>query len=76
MWKNAGVEKTAWVVDYVDQTGKRHIKTFERKKDADNFQATAKLEVKAGIHAARQFEHYRRRSLANASAYRLYQCRT
>jgi integrase len=40
-WKSAGVEKTAWVVDYVDQTAKRHIKTFERKK-----------EVKAGIHAA------------------------
>jgi hypothetical protein len=25
----------AWVVDYVDQQGHRHIQTFERKKDAD-----------------------------------------
>src|ERR1700727_631515 len=52
-WKNAeGVEKTAWVVDYVDQAGKRRLKTFERKKDADCFHATAKVEVKAGIHTA------------------------
>ena len=52
-WKNAsGVEKTAWVVDYVDQGGKRRLKTFERKKDADDFSATAKVEFKAGIHTA------------------------
>ncbi len=52
-WRSdEGVEKTAWVVDYVDQGGKRRLKTFERKKDADNFQATAKVEVKAGIHTA------------------------
>jgi integrase len=52
-WKNAeGLEQTAWVVDYVDQAGKRRLKTFERKKDADGFHATAKVEVKAGIHTA------------------------
>jgi hypothetical protein len=35
-WKNAiGETKEAWVVDYVDQQGKRHNETFQRKKDAD-----------------------------------------
>ena len=53
VWKNGeGLQKTAWVVDYVDQGGKRRLKTFERKKDADDFHATAKVEIKAGIHTA------------------------
>jgi len=53
VWKNGeGLQKTAWVVDYVDQGGKRRLKTFERKKDADDFHAMAKVEVKAGIHTA------------------------
>jgi integrase len=47
-----GVEKEAWVVDYVDQAGKRHLKTFAKKKAADNFEATANVEVRAGIHTA------------------------
>jgi len=52
-WKTGeGIEKAAWVVDYVDQGGKRRLKTFERKKDADDFHATAKVEIKAGIHTA------------------------
>src|SRR5262245_55978795 len=52
-WKTAeGVDKAAWVVDYVDQGGKRRLKTFERKKNADAFYATAKVEIKAGIHTA------------------------
>jgi integrase len=52
-WKAGdGDAKTAWVVDYVDQSGKRRLKTFERKKDADDFHATAKVETKAGIHTA------------------------
>src|ERR1700685_3178605 len=51
-WKSPEGEKTAWVVDYVDQGGKRRLKTFERNKDADDFHATAKVEIKAGIHTA------------------------
>jgi integrase len=47
-----GVEKEAWVVDYVDQTGKRHLKSFAKKKMADNFAATARTEVRAGMHTA------------------------
>lgn len=47
-----GEEKEAWVVDYVDQTGKRRLKTFAKKKPADNFAATASVEIRAGIHTA------------------------
>lgn len=50
-WKTSqGVAKTAWVVDYVDQKGGRHLKTFSRKKEADGFAATAHVEVREGIH--------------------------
>ena len=47
-----GEQKEAWVVDYVDQTGKRQLKTFAKKKVADNFEATANVEIRAGIHTA------------------------
>ena len=29
-----GERREAWVVDYVDRGGKRHIETFARKSDA------------------------------------------
>jgi integrase len=47
-----GEHKEAWVVDYADQTGKRRLKTFAKKKPADNFAATANVEIRAGIHTA------------------------
>lgn len=47
-----GDEKTAWVVDYVDTKGKRRLKTFAKKKDADQFAATATVEVREGSHVA------------------------
>jgi integrase len=47
-----GETKTAWVVDYVDTTGKRRLKTFQRKKDADTFASTASVEVREGVHVA------------------------
>ncbi|WP_296435601.1 MULTISPECIES: tyrosine-type recombinase/integrase [unclassified Rhizobium] len=47
-----GVEKSAWVVDYVDTTGKRRLKTFTKKKEADQFAATATVEVREGTHVA------------------------
>jgi hypothetical protein len=34
-WKSNGSEKTAWCVDYIDQQGKRHLKTFATRKEAD-----------------------------------------
>lgn len=52
-WTTAkGEEKTAWVVDYVDGKGKRRLKTFAKKKEADAFAATASVEVRDGIHVA------------------------
>ncbi|WDR00890.1 site-specific integrase [Devosia sp. J2-20] len=51
-WSTAGVEKSAWVVDYLDSQGKRRLKTFERKKEADQFATTAAVEVREGVHVA------------------------
>lgn len=52
-WTNGkGEEKTAWVVDYVDTKGKRRLKTFKLKKEADQFAATASVEVREGTHVA------------------------
>lgn len=47
-----GETKTAWVVDYLDVTSKRRLKTFRLKKDADRFAATASVEVREGSHVA------------------------
>ncbi len=48
----AGVDKSAWVCSYTDGAGKRRLKTFARKKEADAFAATATVEVRDGIHVA------------------------
>jgi integrase len=47
-----GETKEAWVVDYTDQHGKRHLKTFPRKKPAETFATTAKIQVRHGVHTA------------------------
>jgi integrase len=47
-----GEEREAWIVDYADGQGDRHIATFERKKDADAFQANVRVEVGRGVHTA------------------------
>jgi integrase len=50
-WKtSAGEDRQSWIVDYVDQAGKRHIKTFGKKRDADAAEATTKVEVQSGTH--------------------------
>jgi integrase len=52
-WKSRnGEAREAWIVDYSDQSGSRHIKTFARKKDADRYHATVALDVGSGVHAA------------------------
>lgn len=52
-WTTAkGEEKSAWIVDYFDTKGVRRLKTFAKKKDADQFAATAKIEVREGTHVA------------------------
>lgn len=47
-----GEQKSAWVVDYVDAKGKRRLKTFAKKKEADAFSAKASIEVREGVHVA------------------------
>lgn len=47
-----GESKSAWVVDYMDQGGKRRQKSFRLKKDADAFALTAGTEVREGRHVA------------------------
>ena len=52
-WTTAkGETKEAWVVDYVDQEGDRHIETFARKKDADDHHDNVRVEVRRGMHTA------------------------
>src|ERR1041384_1182463 len=51
-WKTSGAEREAWVVDYIDQHGKRRLKTFETKKDAEGWKVNALHEVRQGIHTA------------------------
>jgi len=46
----SGEPREAWVVAYTDATGKRHIETFERKKDAESRQAAVKTAIAAGTH--------------------------
>ena len=41
-----------WVVDYVDQSGTRRLKTFARKRDADAYGATVRVDVARGVHSA------------------------
>lgn len=47
-----GETKEAWIVDYVDQEGDRHIKTFGRKKDADAEADQVGVAVRASTHTA------------------------
>jgi RHS repeat-associated protein len=47
-----GEPKEAWIADYVDQHGARHIKTFARKKDADRYHSYVAVDMVAGVHTA------------------------
>ncbi len=49
-WTASGVEKSAWVLDYKDQSGARKVRQFPRRKDAEDFRDTALFEVKQGTH--------------------------
>jgi integrase len=49
-WSNAKGEQTAWIADYFDQDGKRHIKTFKRERQAKAWLVEAQHEVTQGVH--------------------------
>jgi hypothetical protein len=46
-WNSGGETKTAWVVDYFDQDGKRRLKTFARRADAKEWSVTTLHDVNA-----------------------------
>lgn len=46
----SGDTKTAWLVDYRDQSGKRRAKQFSRKRDAEEYADRARNEVRQGTH--------------------------
>jgi integrase len=50
-WTNRdGSLSESWLVDYVDQRRRRHIKTFDRRKDADAYHAAVAMDVRRGTH--------------------------
>jgi integrase len=50
-WRSpSGEMKETWVVDYVDQAGARHLKTFTLKREADAWHAIVARDARAGIH--------------------------
>ncbi len=51
-WNIGPDAKAAWVADYFDQHGKRHLKTFSTKKAADAFLVGARHEVREGTYTA------------------------
>ena len=53
IWKGPrGEPREKWVVDYRDQHGDRHLKTFERKRDAEVHHTVVSTAVRAGTHTA------------------------
>ena len=47
-----GETKEAWIADFTDGTGKRHIRTFQQKKKADAYEASVTVAVNAGTHVS------------------------
>jgi integrase len=50
-WTTGGETKTAWIVNY-SADGRRHLKTFEKKKDADAYHDEVRGAVRDGKHVA------------------------
>src|SRR5262249_14758428 len=47
-----GEQREAWIVHYYDQGGRPHIETFDRKKDADEYHASVRVDLRKGTHTA------------------------
>ena len=45
-----GSQKTAWLVDYKDQSGRRRARQFRTKKEAESYLDRTRNEVRQGIH--------------------------
>jgi integrase len=52
-WKIAtGGAKTAWIVDYTDNRGRRHRKHFQTRKAADSYRINIEGQLQAGTYRA------------------------
>jgi integrase len=51
-WEWNGKTKKAWVYEWTDLKGKRRLKTFKTKKQASDFEATTRVDIKNGTHIA------------------------
>src|SRR5262245_3940384 len=51
-WEWNGKTKKAWVYEWTDLKGKRRLKTFKTKKQAAEFEATTRVDIKSGTHIA------------------------
>jgi len=50
-WTNQdGAKGQAWVAEYTDHEGKRRLRTFETKQEADSFHVGVTGELRAGTH--------------------------
>ncbi|MBL8576350.1 MAG: site-specific integrase [Mesorhizobium sp.] len=49
-WQTKAGKTESWVVDYVDQSGKRNVKQFARRKDAAEFRDQAGVDIRNGQH--------------------------
>ena len=50
-WRNGdGSQGEAWVVAYTDFAGKRRIRSFEKKREADAYHASVGTELRSGMH--------------------------
>src|SRR5262245_46953278 len=49
-WKSAGADHTAWVFDYTDNSGRRRLRTFRTKREAEAWAVIARHEVRQGTH--------------------------
>jgi integrase len=51
IWTNSdGSRGEAWVTYYTDRAGKRRQKSFDRRRDAESFENTVGVDVRAGLH--------------------------
>jgi len=51
-WSTLAGKHECWLVDYVDQGGVRRAKSFKHKRDAVEFAATTRVQVRQGTHVA------------------------
>jgi integrase len=50
-WTNRdGSQSESWIVAYSDQAGKRRLKSFDRKREADSYQVGLGGELRSGVH--------------------------